>query len=254
MTPLIKKTLLFTTLGLGGVILFVFSFGSLDPLSTNIKRPPQITRLEALPPEQPSLSKTNITESVATLVAGEIVAQNPDGPKSVEGEQVGLQTIDPGKLTEETLAKAFAEVNIEDLRPKITLQNLIIIKSTEKALAEAYFKNIGAMVTENFPAGTSINWDDPARTNFTALIDAYDRSMNEGLAIAVPQDLAELHRRYLSLLGAERNTLTLIKNYQLDPAQATVAIEAGNQFTTELLRVLTEMDSYVATHNLKITS
>lgn len=78
--------------------------------------------------------------------------------------------------------------------------------------------------------------------------------MQESLAIPVPQSLAELHRQYVSLLGAEKNTLSVIKNYKTDPAQAAVAITVGESFTKELESVLTQMNAYMLDHGITLSS
>ena len=251
MTSLIKKTLLGSAAVIGLLLATVFIFGSLDPISYTIRKETPIPRFEKIPLVS-TLSASNITEAVAKEIAEDIVANNPEGPQA--GEQGGLTTIDPETLTQDILARAFEEIRIEDLRPQITLSDLVIIKSTDKSFAEAYFKNINDNITRNFPEGISINWERPEETNFAALINAYALTMNDALSIAVPTQLAELHRKYISLLGAEKNTLTLIKNYASDPAQAAVAIEAGDAFTTELAQVLTEMNAYMSDHGITLAT
>jgi hypothetical protein len=248
MTPLIKKTLLVSLLIPGILVAVVFAFGSADPLTYAIPAKPPAIRLESLPQATAALSKTNITTEVAKQIAEEITDKNAEGLKS--GAPAGLETIDPDIITQEVLEKAFKEVRIEDLRPAIALSDLIIIKSNDQAFARQYFANLNTIIAKNFPPGLSVNWEDPAATNFGALINAYAVTMSESLAVPVPSELAELHRTYISLLGAERNTLTLIKNYLIDPAQAAVAIEAGDTFTAELVELFRQMDAYIIEHKL----
>lgn len=252
MTPIIKKILLGSLAAFGALIALVFIFGSLDPIKYDIAKSPIIPRFETIPKKSAVLSQTNITEEVAQRIAQEIIEKNPEGPNT--DEQTGLVTVDPEVLVQDVIAQAFEEVKIEDLRPNITLADLVIIKSSEKALAEQYFSNLNKIIGSNFTAGISVNWENPAQTNFAALINAYAISMSESMAVAVPEDLAQLHREYVTLLGAEKNTLTLIKNYEIDPAQATVAIEAGDIFTRELAEVISRMNAYISKHKLILTA
>ncbi|MDO8602054.1 MAG: hypothetical protein Q7R62_02945 [bacterium] len=248
----IKKTILGSLITAGALLALIFVFGSLDPLKSEIAPKVPTFRRETVPTAPVALSQTNITQEIAKEIAKEIVAENPEGPNT--GEQAGLATVDPEQLTQDVLATAFAQVKIEDLKPTIALADLVIIKSNEKALAEQYFQNINKIINKNFPAGVSINFENPAETNFSALINAYALSMSESLAVAVPANLAPLHREYISLLGAEKNTFVLIKNYLVDPAQAVVALEAGEKFTGELAEVLQQMNAYIAENNLIITT
>ncbi len=254
MSPLIKKTLFTSLLGLLAAALFIFIFGSIDSVPTEIAKSRAAPRFESVPTAQTiALSGENITEGVAKQIAKDIIEQNPEGPV-VESDQPLIAGVNPEQLTENILSRAFQEINIEDLRPAITLEQLVVIKSEEKALAEHYFRTLNAIALKNFPAGVSINWENPALTNFDALINAYSLAMAESMKVPVPQDLAILHSQYIALLGAEKNTLTLIKNYRADPAQATVAIEAGDQFTSELESILTRMNEYIVIKQLNIAA
>ncbi len=251
MLSLIKKTLLGSAVATGLLLALIFIFGSLDPVAYTIHKEAPIPRFEKIP-QTSALSTSNITEAVAKEIAKDIVSNNPAGPNS--GERSGLTTVDPETLTQDILKQAFEEIRIEDLRPQIALTDFTIIKSTDKSFAEAYFKSINDSSTRNFPKEVSINWEKPEETNFAALINAYALTMSEALATPVPAQLAELHQQYISLLGAEKNTLTLIKNYTSDPAQAAVAIEAGNTFTAELAVVLQKMNAYISEHGITIAT
>lgn len=252
MTSLIKKTLLGSLILIGVLLVAIFAFGSADPLKTAIPYKIPSLRNESVPSAPATLSSSNVTEEVARQIAEELVALNPDGPGS--GEDAGLQTADPEMLTDRLLSEAFKEINTENLRPVVTLNDLVVIKSNDKNAAAAYFSAINAAAIKNFPPGVSVDWENPEQTNFNALISAYGTAMQESLAIPVPQSLAELHRQYVSLLGAEKNTLSVIKNYKTDPAQAAVAITVGESFTKELESVLTQMNAYMLDHGITLSS
>jgi hypothetical protein len=252
MTSLIKKTLLGSLIALGTLTATIFAFGSADPLRLNVPPKTPVIRFEALQNAPASISSENVTREVARHIAQELTEKNPNGPG--DGTSAGIETVNPGELTERILDEAFEEINVESLRPVINISDLNVIQSGDDKLATQYFNNLNEITIRNFPAGTSVNWENPELTNFAALITAYGASMSESLRLAVPENLAELHRQFVTLLGAEKNTLTIIKNYQTDPAQAAVAIIAGDSFTTELADVLTQMNAYIAEHNLIISS
>ncbi len=245
---LIKKTLLWSLGVTGALIIFIFIFGSLDPLPHTIAKQAPIIRVESVPATPAVLSKENITGEIAKQIAQELVAKNPNGPKS--GEQVGLETVNPDELVQKTLDKAFANVNLATLRPEVKTSDLTIVASSKPELDEVYFNSLNQIFTTYFPKTLEVNWAEPAKTDFIAFDSAFNASIAELYQVKVPSALVPLHKDAISLLGALRSVFALIKNYERDPFQAALAIEAGDQFGLELAQIFAKMDAYIRSRNL----
>ncbi len=255
MTPLIKKIALTSLIALSSFLLIIFVFGNFEPINTEMAAKPPVLRSESVGSlrSYEQVVSTNATRGLAEEIAKELIAQNPEGPQETEaGRQ--LASIDPEQLVQKALEETFSDLKIDDLRPIVQTTDLYIINSTDKELAQAYFNEITKNFELNFPSTLTINRADPTKTNFAAFLTAFDASIAALYKTTVPQTLAPLHRELITLLGAQRNAMALIKNYELDPAQAAIAIEAGDRFAYELLNLSQTMNAYAQRHGLKLSS
>jgi|GEM_PF-2074908 len=254
MTPLIKKTLLVSLLAIGGLIALVFAFGSADPLERSIAKKAPLPRFESVGSlaGYGSITKSNTTAGLAEKIAAEIIAENPTGPQATEGGE-RIAALNPEELVQRALSETFSDLDVDDLRPTIKTNDLIIIQSSEARFAQAYFNSVNDIFKRSFPETLVINWDHPEQTDTRAFVTAFGKTADDLYKVAVPQPLASLHRELLSLVIAQRNVFALLQDYQNDPAQAALAIEAGDRFGLEIETVFNAMDSYIVKNHIVLT-
>lgn len=255
MRSLIFKTIVGSLITLGVFVAAIFIFGESEPLTIDGAKRTAIPRFESVSTltTQKRIVSTNATKELAEELAAEIIAQNPDGPETTETGR-HIASINPEVLAQKVIEQTFSDITVEDLRPNISEESLHIIKSASKETLTAYFNNVQSIFARNFPPRPAFNWSNPSQVDFAGLLTSFQGASAELMKLAVPQPLAQLHRELITVLGAQANALMILKNYEADPAQAAIAIEAGQRFTEELQLVSLAMDAYIAEHQITLTA
>lgn len=123
--------------------------------------------------------------------------------------------------------------NTDDLRPVISLKDLKIISGSSKEAAQIYIENLNAIYSrdlENVDQAASYTSDIP---DFNIMIAAYDKTIAALYELAVPENLAFIHRDQITLLSAQKNALNVAKNFEKDPLNTILAIQAAQEFNQE---------------------
>lgn len=251
MRSLIFKTVIGSLITLGAFVAVIFIFGESDPLTTDGARKNPTPRLESVSDlkMRERVIASNATQEIAKQLAADLIAENPEGPILGEYDSQ-LAGLNPQLLAEKVIEDTFSHLSLEDLRPTINSALLVISDNATKSDEERYFNLVNQIIAKNFPASLNTQWTSPEKTKLTELISALESVTNELLRLPVPKKIFQMHRELITLIGAQRNALTLLKNYKVDPAQATIAIEAGERFTTELELIFDEMDAYIIEHQI----
>ena len=214
-----------------------------------------------LPPEQNIVSKNeelpkvgtgkiNSTQKIAKNIAAELLKLNPEGP-SLENDQPSIIAADPEKLVREIFPDQLKDIDLSFLNPEVKISDLKVADSSDKTLAENYFKNLQAILKNNL-SGVSTLLTDPSKENFAVILKAYKAALPQLYQLVVPESLVNLHKEEIRLLTIERNIFENLANYENDPVMAAVSAQAFETAESKLIALIHLMVAFIKNNELRI--
>lgn len=197
-------------------------------------------------------SSKNSTRLLAEAVSSELLQENPTGPVSVGGVKQ-LKAPDASAIVQKFLEDGANNFNYADLKLQVADSDLNILNSAAPQDLSAYLKRffkILSVVPEGRLAQAT-NAADPGDA-VSGLIAIYEKQIADFLALPVPQIFASLHKKQVSLLGANKKIFELIRDYERDPLTSVLALNSLNVVRAESLEVYREIAKIIGENKLEL--
>lgn len=245
---LIKKIFAVALIGGSLVLGFLIISDSRRPLVIETKKTEGFDALAPRTESAPLLK--NSTKEVAQEIAEELLRRNPEGPALLENGS-GIKAIRPDEIVGKIFSDRLENLDLSEFNPQINGNALKIIKSSDKKLAENYFKNFRAILQNNF-SKISADFSNPAAKDLRTLAAIYGKSIAAFYNLLVPEDLAGIHSEEIRLLSIQKAVFENLGNYEADPVKALVALQVLTETDRLFAALNKEMNGYILKNNLKI--
>lgn len=199
--------------------------------------------------ENAVLGSPNATRDLATKIAGEIIARNPNGPGPLGSQK--LQLMKPSEVVDKLTAQSLAKFDPSIFSPSVDPATLHIVPDSKENF-EAYFRALSATLKTNFSSVDLRGGGDLAKVNFAKAASAYAKTIDELRALPVPAALAELHRKEIELVMAQKNVTRALTRYNEDPLQAYLALNIGDEINNNFDALNKEIADFLIKHELAI--
>lgn len=244
-----------------GVVILIASTALFLMRDTNlvpaINQIPTPSPLAAAPETSfPSLSfKTdpttaNITQNVAAAIGKDLLERNPEGPATVEDTQ-WINVLDPEKFSENLIAEGLKQFDPQEFQPAVPRSSLKITSSADAASQQLYLKTFHDILRYRFGT-TAVDLGAPELTGLNNLIGAYDRALTDFYNLPVPENLASVHQKEISLLTGQKKIFEHLIAYRTDPVQALLALQTLQQLNQQFSQLNDAIAEVIKTNQLAI--
>lgn len=258
-----KRFLIFGSLGVFAIFLFVISVGSFRPpspatpkkLSLSSAPPPtassDISAIDFLAslPEFAKLpdASINVTKNLATQLAQEFLRRNPNGPDGLGANQ---KIIAPGaeSLVQEFLTNSIKNFDLASIKPNIRDADIHIIENDDQQTLANYIQKFFSILQNSMSASLK-NFD---AASVHAARQIYAQYITDITRLPAPRALANIHKTYLATLVTTERLLKIFENYEADPVQALTAAAALRNMNVELAQAYTDLALFAANHHIPI--
>lgn len=196
-----------------------------------------------------SAEEINATHNLGAKIAKEIIRRNPMGPGPVGAQK--LELAKPAEIVDAFIADALKTFDPKLFRPDISRSILAIIPDSKEAFI-AYFRNLQNILTKEFAGVDFGSLKDPAKMNFSQLLSTYSRAVDALLKLPVPETLAAIHQKEISLVKGQANMMRLLSRYEEDPLRAYVALSAGAQLNEEFAALHAAITDFISKNSITI--
>ncbi len=185
--------------------------------------PKTAVKNEALPQKTTASNeefRENSTKKIAKSIARELVKSE----KLTGADFLNPDDLVSGILPDLQESFDFSAGEEQDLSREIKINDLRIVKSSDKALAENYFKNLRVIIKTNFPDLT-IGFSQPSTEDFKLTALAYQKMAAAVYDLIIPENLTEIHREEIRLLTLYQKIFESLARYQDDPLKALASAD-----------------------------
>lgn len=193
--------------------------------------------------EEPTrLSENNETRQFAQTIARQIAEQTPDG-SSLAGGRIDFKNIDTEAVAA-SLVENFTATDYEKFLSPVFLDEIKTVPAGGAETYRVFFSALDKAVKRNV-AGVNLDPENLDLEGLAAMESAIGRIVSELLLIPAPAPLAELHRRQIELVGAQKNIFSAFKDVENDPVRAFGAYRALPLVSKELAVVRAEFIGFL---------
>lgn len=174
----------------------------------------------------------NLTERLAGTFAKELVAANPGGPRTIDGES-SLLPPDSDAVINQLIKGGVHGAGAETLVEPIVIPEAAVLKNASKDDLLAYGDAFASIVEKNFLKNAAGLFPDGAPPSAEALNSAgtiVDSAYLEGSRLPVPEQAKEFHESFLAVLAYQKKTIALASETE-DPLKAALAVEVYKEKT-----------------------
>ena len=174
---------------------------------------------------------------------------NPAGPGTAGAQKLNL--IKPTDAVDKFIAEGLASFDPAVFHPRVPITDLVIVADGTEAFRN-YLRESQNILREKFSGARFENLNDLSKMEFTPVLASYKAAVDALLKLPVPQSLATLHQREISLIKGQTKMMAALSRYNEDPLQAYLALNVGGQLNDEFSSLNQEFADFAATHQLTI--
>jgi hypothetical protein len=197
-------------------------------------------------------STKNLTDIVTNKIGEDIAAKNAEGGLITSGGNQFIAAAKPEQMATDLIAEAQKNFDPETLRPQIQDKDLKITADNSKEGFIAYFNSLNQMVAasaEKIPAGF-VNPEKITVNDFKTTALVYGDFVQSLYGLAVPSQLADIHKKQLELTIFKKNILEKAANAEQDPLTAIISVDSLLKIDQEFVKLKEDMQAWVKNHNL----
>lgn len=232
-----------------GLIIGALIFGALIifdkkmvVVSKNEEQIPKSESANFLNKEVNKPANSNSTETISKNIAQQLAALK---------NQTKIKAEKPEELANKIFSEQVTHFEFPDLNPEIKINDLKIVKSSDKKLAENYFKNRQAIIKNNLSI-LDLLLSNPSTEDFAKISKAYERTVSQFYNLIVPESLSANHREEIRLLTIQKNIFANLSNYGADPLKALVSAKLLPEVDHNLQNLAKLHSDFVKKNNLNI--
>lgn len=169
-----------------------------------------------------TFSESNITEEfidkASEKIAGEIIAMNPDGLQTIEGEQ-WLNAPNPEALADKIFEEKITNFDVSQLKGVVKIADLKIVPNSELP-AKTYAQNLQNTLSTNL----FIIPEQPSQKDMNKLLASYKKVLPLLYDVEVPESAASIHQQGIAVLETNKNILEKLLDTDNDPLGAIIVI------------------------------
>ncbi len=213
-----------------------------------------------LSPSLPSLvaPEDNVTVQLAAKIAKEILARNPDGPRTTQdGEKIVLPNVDG--FIEQYLKDGAVNFDTTIFYPEVSPSKLYIAAPTvpgsieEFTAIEQYQKSFDEifntwLLALSVPPATD---DSSLGTFFDNAMSVLNTMLQQLYALMTPQSLIQKHQQLLRALEGTRIALIKLRSYEADPLQAILTLNLLTEINGEFFVVKNSIANLISAPSLE---
>lgn len=181
----------------------------------------------------------NTTQKLADDLSKEIVAKNPAGPGPLGSQKVSVPQAE--EIVANFLQNGIDNFDYEALKPKISDADLNVVTDSGETLS-IYYKNFFKILGGNYDLGPANS--DPTNS-LDILVSVYENYIKKFYTLEVPEKLTSFHKQQISLLAAQRNIYRLMRDYDIDPLKAILAMKSLETVRAENAQLYTELTKFL---------
>lgn len=190
----------------------------------------------------------NLTDTLTSQIAQSIIQKNPTGPLvSATSSRI---MINSKEVVDQALAAAKRQAAAEPFEPVLSEKMLHLTTDASQAAQQRYFIDLEREV-DSALSQSLIDTRNPQKSDFQKMAQDRQKLFDTLLASPVPQPLAQLHLRFLSLLGAQKNIFAALANKDQDPLRALLATKIAPQVAADAGELNRDIADYMAAHQLQ---
>lgn len=221
----------------------------IDKISLSVTTPAKTSESELLPAGEFVTGGANVTHDLGKKLAAEIIKRNPAGPGPVGAQKLTLMK--PAEAVDAFIADALKTFDPSAFHPDIPLAKLTIIPDSKEAFS-SYFRDLQNILATEFAHADFSALNDPSKMNFPVLLSAYGRAVDAILKLPVPESLAAMHQKEISLVKGQANMMRLLSRYEEDPLQAYLALNAGSELSKEFIALDRVVADFITKNRIAI--
>jgi len=182
-----------------------------------------------------SVTAANLTETFADAIGDDLIERNPEGPSEIDGTE-WLDVEDPAALADELLAAALEGFDYQSLKQEVIDSDLrIITEHDSETVVEDYLNEFQLILKRNALEVSLL--DEFSPYSLQQLVNIYQQTVNELYILPVPEEYVSLHKREIELVSAQKEIFKLAGEYNQDPMQAFLALQAIEIIDQELAKL-----------------
>lgn len=201
-------------------------------------------------PQGPFSNKeNNLTGEISKGLAQILVEQNPDGPITTANGQLGIKVPDPNLLAQALFEETAKKIGLDRMDFSISDADLKILNDNNPKNLENYIVSI----TKIFESGNQKQEAVSTDGDFlTPLLAAYQETANQLYQLAVPQAVAEFHKKLITALLTKKKALEAVQLYPDDAMAMLLARQFSDQAEQNLNSSFRELAAFFQKNNIAI--
>lgn len=157
----------------------------------------------------------NFTKNLASVIGKNIIDLNPAGPtdKKLTVEQAQI-------IAEKTLNESLQKIDLSRFSPLIPLDTITIADNSH------YTASLAMILKEHLDALRQKQPTNSPSDDITTVLSLYQNSITKLKQLPTPQNYTSKQQSILSILQGQINALHALQDYENDPVQGLVALQA----------------------------
>lgn len=230
----------FITLVVFGNLVGPSAIRSVDEKISNINTLTPVARLEPSRYFNPVTSE-NLTKKLAAAIGKNIIELNPQGPRTINGQEQLVGVPEAEAMAETALAQISKSLDENFFRPAISQEE---IKIDSQQTAILYQGQLAKILAANI-LRSPFDWQNAAPDNLERIIGSYNVLLNQLYKLAVPSEekWRDFHTELLSLITGQKLIIEALKNAEADPLKAILAVESAPTINQAIEALLNQLKS-----------
>lgn len=188
-------------------------FTTTPPSAENSNSEPELTRY--INPATSPDPKENLTSNVASIIGKNIVNLNPQGPldKKLTVEQARI-------VAEKALNESLQKIDVSRFAPRIPLDRIIIKDNSH------YTADLALILKEHSDALQQKQPTHSPHNDIATVLLVYQNSLTKLTELPTPEKYTVKQQSIISIIQGQINALQALQDYENDPVQGLVALQA----------------------------
>ena len=196
----------------------------------------------------PQIPERNITNEIFTGVLNEVAAAN-----IVEQNTNEAGLLVPSKVSlDQITSEALKDFDPSQFKPEIKNETLKISKDNSFLNITKYIRNFASTIQKNSNEIRTPTKYSTVGETLSSSRDLYQKTLFDFYNLEVPSSMLDFHKEEISLLTGKLLVIDRIKEYEDDPIEAFLALEADTYLDQEFEKLKNNLNQYIENNNIQI--